>query len=139
MNWTKFTLATLIGGIAYFLLGWGVYGVLLKDVLAIPVEFKGTAAYPEDQFKISLMFASCLVWAALFSFIFIRWANISTFVGGLKYGALLGALITLSSLLGLASQFRIWTIHSIPMELVANVICSGLMAGLIGWFIGRKK
>lgn len=139
MNWTKFILATLIGGIAYFLLGWGVYGVLLKDAIAIPAEFKGTVEYPEDQFKISLMFASCLVWAALFAFIFMRWANISTFVGGLKAGALLGALITSSSLLGLAAQFRIWTVSSIPMELVANVICSGLMAGLIGWFIGRNK
>ena len=138
MNWTKFTLATLIGGIAYFLLGWLVYGILFQDALGIPAEFRNTVQYPEDQFKISLMFASCLVWAALFTFIFMRWANISTFVSGLKYGALLGALITLSSLLGLAAQFRIWTLQSIPMELVANVICSGLMAGLIGWFIGRN-
>ena len=83
MNWTKFTLSTLIGGVAYFLLGWLVYGILLKDVLAIPAELQGTVQYPEDQFKISLMFASCLVWAALFSLIFMRWANISTFMGGL--------------------------------------------------------
>lgn len=138
MNWTKFLLATLIGGITYFLVGWGIYGMLLKDVLAIPTEFQRTVAYPEDQFKVSLMFASCLAWGALFTFIFMRWANISTFVGGLKAGALLGTLITLSSMLGLAAQFKIWTLQSIPMEVIANVICTGLMAGVIGWFLGRK-
>ncbi len=138
MNWTKFTLSTLIGGIAYFLLGWLVYGILFQDALAIAPEFAEKVQYPDEHIKISLMFASCIVWAALFTFIFMRWANISTFVGGLKAGALLGTLITLSSLLGLAAQFKIWSLASIPMELVANIICSALMAGLIGWFLGRK-
>lgn len=139
MNWTKFTLSTLIGGIAYFLLGWLVFGILLQDVLAIPAEFRNSVQYPEEEFKVILMFASCLVWAALFSYIFMQWANISTFMGGLKAGTLLGTLISLSSLLGLASQFRIWTPDSIFMEVIANVICTSLMAGLLGWFLGRDK
>ena len=138
MNWTKFTLSTLIGGIGYFLLGWLIYGILFQEALAIAPELAERVQYPEDQFKVSLMFASCLVWAALFTLIFMRWANISTFSGGLQAGALLGLLITLSSLLGLAAQFKLWTLASIPLELVANIICSSLMAGLIGWFLGRK-
>ena len=48
-------------------------------------------------------------------------------------------LITLSSLLGLASQFRLWSLESIPMELVANIVCSILMAVIIGLFIGQRE
>ena len=139
MNWTKLLIATLIGSIAYFLLGWLVYGVLFIDALSIAPEFRNSVEYPEDEFKIGLMYLSCLAWAGLFAYIFMRWANISTFVGGLKAGAFLGSLITLSSFLGLAAQFRIWNPQSIMMNVIATMICTGLMAGIVGWYLGRGK
>jgi len=102
MNWTKLLIATLIGSIAYFLLGWLVYGVLFADALTIAPEFRESVQYPEDEFKIGLMYLSCLTWAGLLAYIFMRWANISTFMGGLKAGVIIGPLMTLSSFLGLA-------------------------------------
>ena len=40
VNWTKFAIATLIGGVVYFLLGWLIYGMLLMDVTGMPEAFK---------------------------------------------------------------------------------------------------
>lgn len=139
MNWTKFLIGTLIGSIVYFLLGWLVYGILFADALTIAPEFRESVQYPEDEFKIGLMYLSCIAWAGVFTYIFMRWANISTFIGGLKAGAFLGPLITLSSFLGLAAEFRIWTTQSIAMNVVATMICTGLMAGVVGWYLGRGK
>ncbi len=139
MNWTKLLIATLIGSIAYFLLGWLVYGILFADALTIAPEFRESVQYPADQFKIGLMYLSCLTWAGLFAYIFMRWANISTFMGGLKAGVIIGPLMTLSSFLGLAAEFRIWTTQSIVMNVVATMVCTGLMAGIVGWYLGRGK
>ena len=138
MNWTKFLIATLIGGIAYFFSGWLVYGLLLNDLMAAPPDLAQVVTYPEEEFKIGYMALSCLVWGALLAFIFMRWANISTFMGGLKGGAILAALISLSVGLGLASQYKVWSIQTTLADVIGGAITTGLAGGLIGWYLGRK-
>lgn len=137
MNWTKTLIGTLIGTIAYFLLGWLLYGIVLKDTFAMPEEF-ASVAYPEEEFNIVFMFLSCLVWAFLLTYIFQKWAGISTFMSGLQAGALLGALISLCIGLGMAAQFRFASLQTTGMDMVANAICSGLTGGVIAWYLGRK-
>ncbi len=138
MDWTKFTLGTLIGGIAYFFLGWLIYGILLHDMLSIPADMAEVVSYPPEEFKISFMIISCLVWGAFLTLILLRWAGISTFMGGLKAGAIMGALISLSVGFGMASQFKFGSVNNILIDMVGNAICTGLAAGLIGWYLGRK-
>ena len=138
MNWTKFLIATVIGSVIYFLLGWLVYGILFADFLSISENFRESVQYPEEEFKIGLMFLSCLPWTGMLTYIFMKWANISTFTSGLKAGALLGALITLASFLGLSAEFRIWTMQIVLANVVAATICTGITAGVIGWYLGRK-
>ena len=58
MDTKKFVLAGLIGGVAYFFLGWLVYGILLMDLMAIPEEFRSIIEYPEEEFRISYMIAA---------------------------------------------------------------------------------
>ena len=137
MNWTKFLIATLIGGVAYFFLGWGMFGMVLNGEMGIPKNITDVVQYPEAEFKISYMAISCFVWASLFVFIFMRWANISTFMGGLKAGLLISFLIVLAINLGLAAQFRLFNMNTTMLNIIGDLVCSGLMAGLIGWFLGR--
>ena len=138
MNWTKFGIGTLIGGIAYFFLGWLFYGILLKDALATPGEF-ASVRYSEEEFKIGLMTISCFLWGAFITLILMRWASVSTFLGGFKVGAILGFLVALAYGLGFASEFKIGSVNHSLIDATASALLLGITGGLVGWFLGRGK
>ena len=139
MNWTKFSIATLIGGIVYFFLGWLIFGIILRDATAMPADIAAIAEYPEEEFKMSLMIVSCLAWSALLTFIFMRWANISTFLGGFKAGAIIGVLNTLAVGLSMASMYKFNSVSQTLLNMGGELFDSGLAGGAIGWYLGRGK
>ncbi len=137
MNIKKLIFGTIIGGIVYFLLGWLVFGILLKDLISVPPEYSNILI-PDEEFKISLMFISCLVWGLLLSFIFHQWANITSFIGGLKAGAIIGFLVSLSTGLGVASMYKFGNVSNVIIESLASALTTALVGGAIGWYFGRK-
>ena len=137
MNWTKFAIATVIGGVVYFLLGWLVYGILLMDVTGMPEAFREVNEYPEEEFRISLMILSCLIYGAFLSWVAMKWAQISTFKGGFKMAAILGVFISLTLGLSLASMYKFASVQSTAIDALANIFVSGLSGGVIGWYLGR--
>ena len=139
MNWTKFSVATLIGGVAYFLLGWVVFGIILRDLTALPDDVAAVVQIPEEEFKISFMIISCLILGAFYSLILMKWANVSTFTGGLKVTALIGGLYTLVVGFSMASMFRMNSVDQIFINAIGDAVCSGLTGGIIGWYLGRGQ
>lgn len=83
MNVKNFLLAGLAGGITDFLLGWLFYGILFHDYFG--------GAEP----NLTFIFAGCMTFGFLISYIFNKWANISTLITGAKGGAVLGLIIGL--------------------------------------------
>ena len=72
---TKLILATLAGGILYFLLGWLIYGVLLMDFsMANTTQYAGLM---KDMPDLLVLFLGNLSFALLMAWIFQKWANIS--------------------------------------------------------------
>ena len=139
MDWTKFSISTLIWGIAYFFLGWLIFGILLRDLTALPADISAVIEIPPEQFKISFMIISCFVMGGLHSLILGRWAGVSTFMGGLKVSAIVGVLITLSVGLGMSSMYKMNSLDQILINMVGDAVCSGLAGGLVGWYLGRGK
>ena len=137
MNWTKFAIATVIGTIVYFLLGWLVYGILLMDLTGMPEAFKEVNEYPPEEFKLSFMILSCLAYGALLAWVCMKWAGVSTFTGGFRVAAILGVLISLSLGLGFVAMYKFGSVQSTAIDAVANIFVSGLSGGAIGWYLGR--
>lgn len=138
MDFKKLSIATLLGGITYFLLGWLVYGLFVNDLMALPQEF-ASVMYSEAEMKIGLMAASCLVWGFLITYILQKWAGISTFSSGFIAGATIGALVSLTVGLSMASMYKFGNIQNILIDTVANGIISGITGGVIGWWLSRGK
>ncbi len=139
MDRSKFTLAGVIGGIVYFFLGWLVYGIVLRDVTALPDDIRAVVEYPPEEFKMSFMIISCLVYGLFLSFIASYWAKVSTLGGGFKVGAIVGVFVTLAVGFGMSSMFRMNTIPQIFINAVAEIVCAGGAGAVIGWFLGRGK
>ena len=92
---------TLFGGIAFFFLGWLVWGMLLMDFSK--ENYNQTIYLPDDGMIWWAMIASNLVLALLVT-LALNWAGAKTIVDGLKFGALVGGLYALTTDLGMYSM-----------------------------------
>lgn len=81
MNVKNFILAGLLGGIADFLLGWIFYGMLFHDFFG--------AQEPD----LTYIFAGCLSFGFLISYIYVGWTTITTLAAGAKAGAGIGLIM----------------------------------------------
>ena len=127
-------LAALAGGVAAFLLGWLVWGILLMDIMKdVNPQFEGVERNPPG---LAHIFIGNVVWALLFAMIFSRWAGIATFKSGLIAGAWISALIALSFNLVFLGTTNLMSINGALIDLVANIVVGGLTAGVVGWVLG---
>jgi hypothetical protein len=128
---TRILAAAVAGGAATFLLGFLIYGLLLDSYMkANMVKHEGLMY--DTPIWIPLIVAN-LVWALLIAFIFDYWANISTFVGGLKGGAIIMFLMALNMDLSFMAFMNLW--HGV-MPVVVDVIAATVMGAIAGGVIG---
>ncbi len=137
MNINKMLLGALAGGVAYFLLGWLVYGMLLANTFA-PSE-ETLAVIAKEEFGMVAMLVSCLAYGLLLAYVYARWANISTFATGAKAGAIIGALTSLWINMSMFAMYNFVTIENALIDLVVHAAVSALVGGVIGLVLGSGK
>jgi len=133
----KVIIATIAGGVAYFLLGWLIYGILMMDFYTA-----NTIQYPglwKEMPNLLLMFISNLLGAFLLAFIFHRWAGIKTFLGGLTGGLILGLILALMWDLYFLSSMNLYSVTLVVVDVIVSTIFTGIIGGLIGWILGFGK
>lgn len=80
---------TIIGGIAFFLLGWLIYGILLMDYNLANYNQCANRA-PEDMVWWAIIISNFAT--ALLLTVILNWADASVAIDGLKVGAIYGFL-----------------------------------------------
>lgn len=137
MDAKKFAIGTLVGGIAFFLLGWLMYGMLFMNYFQ--ANAGSATGVSKEAMDMWALFLGNLAMAALFTLIFLRWAGVSTFVGGLKAGAVIGLLIALGYDLTMFGTTNIMTLGGVMMDVVVYTVMSAIAGGLIGLVLGMGK
>ncbi|NNC46665.1 MAG: hypothetical protein HKN99_12345 [Winogradskyella sp.] len=128
MKAKQFLLAGLAGGIVNWLLGWLIYGIALKDVFPQPVESTSTMIY---------IFLGCLTYALFLSYIYNKWAQITTFMTGAKAGIVLGLLIGIYyNFFNLAMNSDVTTTMAI-YDVISNIVMTAISGGIIGLVSGK--
>lgn len=123
MKTKNFLVSGLVGGVVSFFLGWLIWGILFKDFFPQPEESTNNMA---------MIFLGSLCFGLLLSFIFVKWAQISTATTGAKAGASLGLLIALY-----LDFFQLAMNPDATSEMMAlDVVLSVVMAAIIGAIIG---
>lgn len=137
MNANKILVAGVVGGIFAFLLGYVVWGILLKD--ALPDNVPGLMR-PESEMIYWALIVSNIIFGIFLSYIFVEWANISTWMTGARAGAILGFLITASYDLSFYSMSNMFGgMGELLMDIVANTVWSAIIGAFIGWWLGWRK
>lgn len=123
MKTKNFLVSGIVGGIVDFLLGWLFYGIIFKDTFPQPEESEQTMLF---------IFLGCLTFGFFVSYIYNRWAQITTAATGAKAGAIIGVFI------GLFYNFFNMAMDSgMELQLAAlDVVISIVMTAIIGAVIG---
>ncbi|MEQ1746817.1 MAG: hypothetical protein ABMA02_15395 [Saprospiraceae bacterium] len=133
----RILLAALAGGVAFFLLGWLVWGVLLMDMMR--ESCPGFAAVQKDPPDFVLIIVSNLCGGLLSALLFSRWAGITTFTGGATAGAWVFGLIALSIDIMYMATTTLMTWAGAATDVVVNIVVGALAAGVVGWVLGYKR
>ena len=136
MDTKKFLTGTLVGGIAYFFLGYLIYGMALADFMA---THAGTATGVQKSMEEMVWWAlivSNLSWAALMTYIFLKWANISSFGGGASAAAIIGFLMTLGMDLLMFATSNVIDMTGMIADVAAATVMHAVVGGAIGAVLG---
>ena len=139
MDIKKFSIGAIVGGITLFLLGFVFYAVLFSSFYEANVGSATGVMRADDQMNMPLLIVGNIAMAALLTYIFLKWAGISTFVTGLKAGLVIGALMALSYNLIQFSTTNIMNLQAALVDVLVYAVMVGLGGGIIGLVLGKIK
>lgn len=137
MDLKKFSLATLAGGITFFVLGFLIYGLALAGFME--ANSGAASQVAKEPMEMWAMILSNLAYAALLTYIFMEWASISTFPTGAKAGGIIGLLLAVYIDLITYSMMDVMTITGMVVDIIVFTILSGIIGGVVGLVLGKMK
>jgi hypothetical protein len=133
----KLILASVIGAVVAFLLGWLIFGIILMGFYeANTMQYTGLMKEVPNLF---LMIIGNFFMAFLLSFIFQRWAGFKTFMQGLNGGMLIGFCVGLSYDLFFIAMMNLYNTKVMVVDVLANTILMGIVGGVIALILGYEK
>ena len=138
MDAKKRIMATLAGFVVYFLLGFLLYGILLMDFMAANTGTATNVMRTDADMQWWALIAGNVMQAYLLVYIFGNWANITTFGGGVKAGAIIGFIMSLGFGLNMYGTTNISNLTATLVDPIVMSVMMSLTGGAIGWVLGRK-
>ena len=133
----KILRGTVFGGIAFFLLGWLFWGILLMDFSMN--NYDQSIYLPEDEMIWWAMIVSNLALSLLLTLI-LHWSKASKPLDGLKIGAIIGILFALSVDLGYYSMTTvILNLSAIVVDTLAYALVTAITGLLIVLTWGKTE
>jgi hypothetical protein len=128
----------LIGGflaaVTYFILGFLIYGVLLKDTMATYFSCQR----PMEEMNWTFLIIANLFGGWFLAYVFSR-ANIMTAAAGATMGAIMGLLLSISFDSSIyATSTMINNMTGIMIDVVLSIVMWGIAGSVVGWWMGRK-
>ena len=131
--------ASIVGGIAFFILGFLIYGLLLDPMVMKPNMISYPGLMNETPIWVPLVLAN-IVNALLLAYIFDTWAGIRTFMGGLRGGAVVMFLIALAMQLFFASFMNLSKNFTPAIaDIVGSTVLGAIGGGVIGQVLGMMN
>ncbi len=134
MGAKKVVLATIAGGVALFVTGFLLYGVLLRELMAANTAAGTMKEMPDFP---PLIFSN-LVIAAFLTLILSKWDGARNLVGGVKAGIPMGLLLGLGIGLALFATTNMMTAVAVLIDTGATAIRFAAAGGAIGAVLGRQ-
>ena len=133
----KILFGGVTGGVAFFFLGWLVYGILLMNYTS--TNYNQCAARSMEEMIWWAMILSNLAFGFLLSIIF-SWTDTKGMLAGAKIAGIIGLLIAISidfSMYSMSTMFLHFT--TVFVDIIAYTLMTTIAGVLIAWVMGMVK
>jgi hypothetical protein len=138
MNTNKFLVGGIIGGVANFLLGWLVWGMLLMSFLEEHSSEASKAISRGDNMIWWALIVGNLAFGFLLSYILSK-AGVMSASAGAAIGAVIGLLSAIGFDLMMYSMMDMMDTTAIAVDIAAATVVNAIVSGIIGWYFGMGK
>ena len=137
---TKLLAATIAGGIAFFILGFLIFGLVLGPNVMLPnVNPDAAKILNETPVWAPLIFSNLAI-ALLLAYIFETLAGIRSFAGGLKAGAIILFVLDLYIQLSFLAFMKMHTsLTPVIADLIGTTVMGAIAGGVIGAVLGAMN
>jgi hypothetical protein len=137
MNSQKFIVAGIAGGIVNFLLGYLIYGMLLKDFMASNTQ-SGLMRADSDLIWWALIVGN-LAFGFLIAYVVGKSSTVSAGQGA-GVGFVVGLLVSLGfDLVTYATSTMITSMKMIAADVAATAVMTAIAGAVVGWVLGMSK
>jgi hypothetical protein len=136
MNSQKFIVGGIVGGIVFFLLGWLIYGMLLKDFMANNLSTSMRA--DADTIWWALILGQ-IAGGFLLAYV-IGKAGATSAGAGAGVGFIVGLLVCLSydlTMYGVSTT--IVSLKGLAADVAVSAVMGAIVGGVVGWVMGMSK
>ena len=133
----KVLVGGLIGGVVFFLLGWLVYGIALRDMMTENTMQGLNRADEEMQW--AFLVIGHLAFGFLMAYLLDK-ANSHSFASGATIGAVTGFLFALAfNFILYATSNYFTTMTGVFVDIIVSAVIVAITGGVIGWWYGRGR
>jgi len=136
MDFKKLLLGGITGGIAFFFLGWLIYGMLLMNFMAAHPGTVGNVDRAQPDFMYLII--GNLFMGLLMAYIFVR-ANVNSLAGGLVTGGIVGLLIAVGYDCMMYATTNIISKTAMAADVAAMTVMSAIVGAIVGLVLGMGK
>ena len=137
MDTKKFLTGTLAGGFAFFFVGYLIYGMAMVGFFTEHIA--ACASRPMEEIVWWALILGNVSSGALLTYIFLKWANVSSFGGGLSAAAAIGFFMALSMNLLRFSTSNMIDLTGALTDVVAATVLAAVSGGVIGAVLGMGR
>jgi hypothetical protein len=139
MNTNKFIVGGIIGGVANFLLGWLVWGMLLMSFMNDHTSEIGKPAMRgEDGMVWWALIGGNLLLGFLLSYILNK-SKVTSAGAGAATGFVVGLLMSCAFDFFVYAQLDVFDTTAMAVDIIASTVVSTIIGGIIGWYLGTGK
>lgn len=131
-------MATLVGFVVFFILGWLFYGLLLMDFYASNSGSAINVMRSENNMIWWALILGNLLQAYFLVYVFGTWAKINSFGAGFKAGAIIGLILGFGFNLTMYATTNMMNLTGALVDPFVSMIMMGITGGVIGVMLGRK-
>lgn len=131
MNVKNFLIGGIVGGIVDFLMGWLVYGILLKDTFPKP---DGAGAE-----NMMFIFLGCMAFGFMISYIFAQGEGVSNYVTGIKVAAGVALFMSLANNFFYCMYKDSMDVKMVAIDVVASIVLASVVGAVIAMVNGKMK
>ncbi len=132
----KTLIGGLVAGVTAFLLGWVIYGMLLKSYFEQNMTpYEGLLKSQPDLWAMGV---SNLALGLLLAYVF-NGSGVKTARNGIASGAIVFGLFAVSVDMLFYAQMNLFSLQLICVDVLASLVGGALVGAVLGWWFGRGQ